>query len=112
MRPGRINKDPRIQGVDLWGKLEEFTVIAKDPSGRILDPSPMGIKNEAGAGSMVDPSRKGRVLLRRIGDTPEIEVFYPGYKSRRVRCKGSIVEIVLEPLQGKPRSSNSVAARK
>ena len=94
------------------GKKEVVLVIAKDPSGRILDPSPMGIKNEAGARSMVDPSKKGLVLLRRIGDTPEIEVFYPGYKSRRIRCKGSVVEILLEPLQGKPRSRNSGAARK
>ena len=112
VRPGKVNKDPRIQGVDLWGKLEEFTVIAKDPSGRALDPSRMWIENKAGAGSMPAPSRKGRVLLRRIGDAPEIEVFYPGYKSRRVKCKGRVVEIVLEPLQRKHPSQPLGGAKK
>ncbi len=98
VEPGKMCRDPRIQGVDLRGLVEEFLVIAEDPSGKVLDPAHMWIKSKAGVGAALDPSGKGLVVLRRIGDVPEMEVVYPGYKSRRIRGKGKVVVVTLEPI--------------
>ena len=94
--PGKMNKDPRIQGVDLRGLVEEFTVLAKDPSGKVLAPGHMWIKSGVWAGSMLDPSKKGLTALRRVGDAPAIEIVYPGYKRKKIRAQDKVVEVVLE----------------
>ena len=100
--PGKVNQDPRIQDVDLRGLVEEFTVVAKDPSGKVLDPGQMWIKSGVWPGSMPAPSKKGLIALRRIGDAPTLEIVYPGYKKKKVRAQDKGVEVVLEPI-GKER---------
>ncbi len=96
--PGKVTRDPRIQDLDIRGLVEECMVVAKDTSGKILDPGHMWIKSESWAGSMLAPSKKGLIVLRRAGDAPRLEVVYPGYKERIVQGKGKVVEVILQPI--------------
>ncbi len=103
--PGKVTRDPRIQDLDIRGLVEEFLVVAKDPSGKILDPGHMWIKSKAWVGSMLAPSKKGLIALRRIGDRPSLEIIYPGYKKGFVQAKGKVVEVVLRPSGKKGKKS-------
>ena len=102
--PGRTNRDPSIQGIDLRGRTEEVLVRGRWSGGEIVDPGDLYFP-PPGPGGLVDRQRRGVVVLKRVGARPQTTVGCVGSRERRrVTLAGRKVEVTFRRRgEGRPR---------
>ena len=91
---GKKTRDPRLNPVDLRGKIRILRLDVVDASGKKVRPFYTGFDKESGDSSFLFPGN-GTLFLP-MAETARLFVTAPGYRGRVVSLTGGKVRVVLE----------------